>query len=119
MKTVDEILEYLFSEALLFGEPRPHEKKEIVAHANLELVRWVQGHKTDKCDTPECEPEQLVSHDMAIDAGDPELEGTVFTEATYARCGGCPSCVKDQVLDTLSDEILPEWRKDGNNIKDR
>jgi hypothetical protein len=25
----------------------------------------------ERCDTPLCSPEQLVSHDMAIDAGDP------------------------------------------------
>ena len=77
---LDEILEYLFSEALLFGEPRPHEKKEIVTQAKLELVRWVQGHREELMKT---------------------LLDSVYKEEVF-----------NSALDTLSDEILPNWRKE-------
>src|SRR3990167_566221 len=41
-------------------------------------------------------PEILVSHDMAIDGGDPELEGTTFQEAQC--CGKCEACVLQQII---------------------
>ena len=83
--------------------------KDMLTDRILVLMRkLVEQRKTGKCDTPLCQPELLVTHDMAIDAGDRELEGTVFSEATYERCGGCPSCIKDQIVDDLLSELEQE-----------
>lgn len=39
----------------------------------------------------ECKTPLLVTRDMAIDAGDPALEGTVF-----GGCGTCAECIRNQ-----------------------
>ena len=50
----------------------------------------LQGHDTE-----------YVSRDMAIDAGDRALEGSVYREAEWQECGGCEVCVAKQVLSEI------------------
>lgn len=39
-------------------------------------------------------PEYYVSRDMALDAGIPEMEGTVYSEARYEYVP-CPNCLDE------------------------
>ena len=73
--------------------------------ALAQLAELVRSDMSGKCDTPICTPALEVTHDMAIDAGDPELEGTLFREPTYERCGGCPSCIIDQTLEHIAQKL--------------
>lgn len=51
-----------------------------------------------QCLSPNYEPEQIVSPDMAIDAGDRNLAGTVFSPEKYEECGECSICRLKQLL---------------------
>ncbi len=110
-KSVREIINGLLIRSCVHcDEPVEAEKglkehNEMVDDCLAQLAELVRADMSGKCDTPLCEPEQLVTHDMAIDAGDPELEGTLFREVTFQRCGGCPSCIIDQALEHIAQKL--------------
>lgn len=45
------------------------------------------------CMNPQGHDTEYVSEDMAIDAGDRSMAGSVYREAEWQRCGGCPTCI--------------------------
>ena len=50
------------------------------------------------CRNPRITEEVLVTHDMAMDAGDPEWEGQVYHPEEIERCGSCEICMIQQIL---------------------
>ncbi|KKL61581.1 hypothetical protein LCGC14_2193850 [marine sediment metagenome] len=44
------------------------------------------------CLNPRFEPAEYVTHDMAIDAGEPTREGTLLCGALYEPCQDCNGC---------------------------
>jgi len=69
------------------------------------IIKWLEGKETGKCDNPRISPKEYVSHEMALDACEPELEGQIYKEETAERCGECLSCIKDQLITELIGEV--------------
>lgn len=76
----------------------------------LQEIRARLAQATPPCESPDGQPESLVTRDMAIDAGDADLEGSVHTPASWERCGACPGCMAIQDLTFLCD-ILDDAMK--------
>ena len=44
------------------------------------------------CESPLFTPAEYVTHDMAIDAGEPTMEGTMLRGDLWEPCGICEGC---------------------------
>lgn len=53
------------------------------------------------CENPQGHDEEIVSHEMAIDAGDLSLEGSQYRPAEWQECGGCFPCRAKQEVTAL------------------
>lgn len=67
----------------------------------------VKPEKKD-CSNPNYHPAQYVTKEMAIDAGDRSLEGSLYSGETCEQCGGCPECIYSQAIDAY--EKYHNWR---------
>ena len=56
----------------------------------------VSGVEDKVCSTPVISPAEYVTHDMALDACEPEMEGRVYKGETAEQCGGCIECIQAQ-----------------------
>jgi hypothetical protein len=86
-----------------------HYEKTILSQATSSLtsliIKWLEEKETGKCDNPRISPKEYVSHEMALDACEPEMEGQIYKEETAERCGECLSCIKDQLITELIGEV--------------
>ena len=55
-----------------------------------------EGVEDKVCSTPIISPAEYVTHDMALDACEPEMEGQVYKGETAEQCGGCIECIQAQ-----------------------
>lgn len=61
-----------------------------------EVVKIISSLELD-CTEPQHTSREYVTHEMAIDAGDKDLEGSICREEEWERCGACPNCMFNQV----------------------
>jgi hypothetical protein len=61
-----------------------------------EVVKVISSLELD-CTDPQHTSREYVTHEMAIDAGDKDLEGSISREEEWKRCGACPNCMFNQV----------------------
>jgi hypothetical protein len=54
--------------------------------------------ETGHCDTPIVNLPEFITHEMALDVQDPNLEGQLYREGSSERCGQCLSCVTDIIV---------------------
>ncbi len=50
------------------------------------------------CQNPRFEPAEYVTHDMAIDAGEPTMQGTLLRGEIREPCGDCDGCYLRDVV---------------------
>ena len=80
------------------NENVPKEKRIEYIHDQI-IELWKECLPERKqCSSPNYRPETRVSRDMAIDAGDVELEGSIYENESYEECGGCPECIINQAI---------------------
>jgi hypothetical protein len=65
-----------------------------------ECVKVLESLEFD-CISPVVSPKEYVTHEMAIDAGDKSLEGSIAREENWERCGACPQCRFNQIRPDL------------------
>ena len=96
-KSVDEILTEMFNQGIPHTFfPNEWAKKKI-AQALTEIYSLLVSGVEDKvCSTPIISPAEYVTHDMALDACEPEMEGQVYKGETAEQCGGCIECIQAQ-----------------------
>jgi hypothetical protein len=61
-----------------------------------EVVKIIQNLEID-CTNPTIISQEIATHEMALDAQDPQLEGQIIRDESYERCGACPNCMFNQV----------------------
>jgi hypothetical protein len=59
------------------------------------VVKIISSLELD-CTDPQHTSREYVTHEMAIDAGDKDLEGSISREE-WERCGACPNCMFNQI----------------------
>jgi len=97
MKEIRKVLEKLWKQPDEDDPFYKYDKDRVdasLAEIKKIFLEWIGEDK--ECSTPNHRPAQYVSHDMAMDAQDMQLEGSIYTEETYQECGGCPECVYNQ-----------------------
>jgi uncharacterized protein YuzB (UPF0349 family) len=61
-----------------------------------EVVKIISSLDID-CTNPTEVSEIRVTHEMALDAQDLEMEGQIVRYGSWERCGACPNCMFNQV----------------------
>jgi hypothetical protein len=84
---------------------------------DTEIAKAVELLRSLSCQDPKIIPEERVTRDMAFDAGDLSLEGSIYRQEQFERCGSCPVCFAQQILlhlatQYLSIKAMPEEKKD-------
>ena len=98
-KSVREILEhYIDCCCMICTDPSIKLPQESATTQSLTDIYslLVSGVEDKVCSTPVISPAEYVTHDMALDACEPEMEGRVYKGETAEQCGGCIECVQAQ-----------------------
>ncbi len=72
----------------------------------IEVLRELQIDCVDPTHTPT----EYVTREMAIDAGDRTLAGTVYRQETWERCGCCHNCMFNLMKSDIISSIQREAR---------
>ena len=95
-KSVREVLDKLVSRTA-FDVKGVRDWDKLFAQALADIYSLLgEDIKDADCSTPIISPREYVTHDMALDACEPEMEGQIYKEETAERCGGCIECVQAQ-----------------------
>jgi len=85
-----------------------------------EVVKIISSLDID-CTNPTTISQEIVTHEMALDAQDPQLEGQIIRDESYERCGACPNCmfnqVKAEIITDLQDYQKLREKIDADKIR--
>jgi hypothetical protein len=82
-----------------FYNHTPEQLKVVCSEIEAEILKGLP--KKEDCSSPVGTPTQYVTQDMAIDAGDRSLEGSIFRDENWEQCGECINCISQQVIDEV------------------
>ena len=99
--------EILHDFALTYRVESRDTRKQDIDKASTAILKLIKEMvpEAGQCQSPIHIPEQRVSLDMAIDAGDRELEGALFSQESFQECGECVACIKNQCRQTFLDRL--------------
>lgn len=79
---------------------------------DIEMFIEVLNNLNIDCTDPVSSPREYITRDMAIDAGDKDLEGQIYKEETWERCGSCANCMFNQVRPDIIAYLNSAEKKD-------
>ena len=106
MTPLRKILEELLMPAEIMLRQKGLKVKFSIDLAHQQILALIPKKK--QCSSPKYTPEERVSLDMAIDAGDRELEGSLYRQESFEECGGCPECIFNQAISETEQSMNKE-----------
>jgi len=82
----------------------------------MDIQAATARYEAATCQNPRYEPAEYVTHDMAIDAGEPTMQGTLLRGEIREPCGNCDGCYLRIVVPAAL-EALEEAQEENRQLR--